>query len=61
MTSLLEALNRCLHPSEEFDVEAAAAAHHARTMGRDLPLEQRRDRARALTEVAPARRDRIAG
>lgn len=38
---------------EDFDVEAAAAEHHARLMGRDLPLEERRARARELGTGSP--------
>lgn len=63
MTSLLEAITRRLHPSEdEPGIEGAAKAHHDRLTGHDLSLEERRDRARRLgTKKAPACPDCLAG
>jgi hypothetical protein len=61
MTSLLEAITRHLHSPEDFDVEAAAAEHHAKMMGRDVPLEERREEIRALTAGAGPDRHCIAG
>lgn len=61
MTAMLEAITRRLHPSEDFDVEAAAAEHHARLMEWDLPLEERREQIRALTDGASTDHHRIAG
>lgn len=45
--------------SDEFDVNAAAAAHHDRLMWHDRSLEERRDRIRALGRATHAFTERV--
>lgn len=57
MTALLEAISRYLpHKVDDFDIDAAARAHHDRLMGHDLTLEERRKRARSLIAAPTAGR-----
>ncbi len=65
---LIKAITRRLsHASEDdLDVDTAAREHHARLMGHDLSIEERRERARRLGSRATSDdragcRHRIAG